>query len=151
MELSLAYDELAAERDSTKALATLRSPAGRRRDSSIVGNPHRDALRHKDGSLTVAYEVEMPATMFADDSLVDIRYDDPARTLAFDKPAGTLIQFRYGTIPDPGYAIINLISGAPSKARICSRRSYKLRISTISVTLPTRFPIDAVSFQCGSA
>lgn len=109
MELTLAYDELAAERDFTKASATLRSPTGRRRDSSIVGI-YRDALRQKDGSLTVAYEVEMPATMFADDSLVDIRYDDLARTLAFDKPAGTLIQFRYGTIPDPGYAIINLIS-----------------------------------------
>ncbi len=109
MELTLAYDELAAERDFTKASATLRNPTGRRRDSSIVGI-YRDALRHKDGSLTVAYEVEMPATMFTDDSLVDIRYDDLARTLAFDKPAGTLIQFRYGTIPDPGYAIINLIS-----------------------------------------
>jgi hypothetical protein len=71
---------------------------------------HHDALRHKDGALTVAYSVEAPATMFADDSIVDIRYDDLARTLAFEKPAGTVIQFRYSTIPDPGYAIINLIS-----------------------------------------
>jgi hypothetical protein len=71
---------------------------------------HNDALRHKDGALTVAYSVEAPATMFADDSLVDIRYDDLARMLAFEKPAGTVIQFRYSTIPDPGYAIINLIS-----------------------------------------
>ena len=29
--------------------------------------------------------------------------------LAFEKPAGTLVQFRYSTIPDPGYAIINVI------------------------------------------
>jgi len=50
--------------------------------------------------------VEAPATMFANDSLVDIRYDDLARMLGFEKPAGTLIQFRYSTISDPGYAII---------------------------------------------
>src|SRR5438309_9125546 len=109
MESNFAYDELANEWQRQRQTAGLRRPTGRRRDSSIVGI-YRDALRHKDGSLTVAYEVEMPATMFADDSLVDIRYDDLARTLAFDKPGGTLIQFRYGTIPDPGYAIINLIN-----------------------------------------
>src|SRR5258708_23542603 len=108
MERTLAYDELADEREIEGRIAALRRPPGRRRDSSIVGI-HNDALRHKDGSLTVAYNVEMPATMFADDSLVDIRYDDLARMLAFEKPAGTLVQFRYSTIPDAGYAIINLI------------------------------------------
>lgn len=97
MELSLAHDELAAERERERQIASLRSPVGRKRDSSIVGI-YRDALRHKDGSLTVAYDVEMPATMFADDSLVDIRSDDLARTLAFEKPPGTLVQFRYSTI-----------------------------------------------------
>jgi len=108
MERTLAYDELADERELDGRIAALRRPPGRKRDSSIVGI-YSDALRHKDGSLTVAYNVEMPATMFADDSLVDIRYDDLARMLAFDKPAGTLMQFRYSTIPDAGYAIINLI------------------------------------------
>jgi len=57
----------------------------------------------------VAYEVEMPATMFADDGVIDYRYDEMARLLAFDKPAGTLIQFRYATIPDPGKAILKVI------------------------------------------
>src|SRR4249920_62912 len=109
MELCLAYDELAAEREQAKQLANLISPVGRKRDSSIVGI-YQDALRHKDGALTVAYHVEMPATMFADDGLVDVRYGDLARMLAFEKPPGTLVQFRYSTIPDPGYAIINIIS-----------------------------------------
>src|SRR5882672_8203984 len=109
MERVLAYDELTDERDLRRHAVALVRPSGRRRDSSIVGI-YRDALRHKDGALTVAYSVEAPATMFADDSLVDIRYDDLARMLAFEKPAGTVIQFRYSTIPDPGYAIINLIS-----------------------------------------
>src|SRR5262249_40462413 len=72
------------------------------------------ALRHKDGALTAAYQVETPATMFADDALVDIRYDDLARMLAFEKPPGTLVQFRYSTTPDPGHAIMNVIcSRAP--------------------------------------
>src|SRR6266568_4084475 len=109
MEFTLAYDELANEKQFTSRARTLRYPSGRRRDASIVGI-YKDALRHKDGALTVAYNVEAPATMFADDSLVDIRYDDLARMLAFEKPSGTLIQFRYSTITDPGYAIINVIS-----------------------------------------
>src|SRR6266567_150907 len=109
MERTHAYDELALNRASRRRTGTLRRPSGRRRDSSIVGI-YQDALRHKDGSLTAAYHVEMPATMFADDSLVDARYDELARMLAFDKPAGTLVQFRYATIPDPGYTIINVIS-----------------------------------------
>ena len=114
MEPNLAYDELANEKHRQRQTMVLRRPAGRRRDSSIVGI-YRDALRHRDGSLTVAYNVEAPATMFADDLLVDIRYDDLARMLAFEKPPGTLVQFRYSTIPDPGYAIINVIGSRAEK------------------------------------
>src|SRR2546430_17554628 len=109
MEHALAYDELELAKRANQRTRTLRRPAGRKRDSSIVGI-YRDALRHKDGSLTVAYDVEAPASMFANDSLIDIRYDDLARMLAFEKPAGTVIQVRDSTIPDPGYALINLIS-----------------------------------------
>src|SRR2546421_2766720 len=114
MEHALAYDELEVEKRANQGTRTLRRPAGRKRNSSIVGI-YRDALRHKDSSLTVAYNVEAPATMFADDLLVDIRYDDLARMLAFEKPAGTLVQFRYSTIPDPGYAIINVIGSRAEK------------------------------------
>src|SRR5882762_5538900 len=109
MEHTLAYDELANEKELDRRIRRLRRPLGRRRDASIVGI-YKDALRHKDGALTVAYQVETPATMFADDALVDIRYDDLARMLAFDKPSGTLVQFRYSTTPDPGQAITNVIT-----------------------------------------
>jgi hypothetical protein len=108
MERITGYDELAAQRVTDRQTTTLRRPEGRRRDAFIVGM-YRDSLRHKDGALTVAYHVETPASMFADDALVDIRYDDLARMLAFEKPAGTLIQFRYSTNPDPGHAISKLI------------------------------------------
>src|ERR1043166_8675304 len=109
MEHCPANNELETDEGShDREASMLRRPIGRRRDSSIVGI-YDDALRHKDGALTVAYQVEMPATMFADDDLVDIRYDDLARMLAFEKPPGTLIQFRYSTVPDPGQAITSVI------------------------------------------
>src|ERR1044072_5125070 len=112
MERELVSGEL-TRADGLNAVALLR-PSDRRRDSSIVGI-FRDALRYNDGALTVAYQVEMPATMFADDDLVDVRYDDLARMLAFEKPPGTLVQFRYSTTPDPGQAIMNVIcSRAPA-------------------------------------
>jgi hypothetical protein len=113
MERALGYDELADEQELDCATRRLRAPVGRRRDASVVGL-HEDALRHKDGSLTVAYQVETPASMFATDELVDIRYDDLARMLAFEKPPGTLVQFRYATTPDPGRAITSVIT---SRAR----------------------------------
>jgi hypothetical protein len=110
MEHALTYDRLETDKGSNdREHSVLRRPIGRRRDSSIVGI-YNDALRHKDGALTAAYRVEAPATMFADDMLLDIRYDDLARMLAFEKPPGTLVQFRYSTTPDPGHAITSVIS-----------------------------------------
>ena len=113
MEQRLGHDELAVEEEFGRMTRGLRQPQGRRRDASIVGL-YMDALRHKDGSLTVAYEVAMPSSIFLDDQLVDIRYDDMARMLAFDKPSGTLVQLRYATTPDPGHAINSVIA---SRAR----------------------------------
>jgi hypothetical protein len=113
MERALGYDELADEQELARTTRRLRRPLGRRRDASVVGL-YQDALRHKDGSLTVAYQVETPASMFADDEAVDIRYDDLARMLACEKPPGTLVQFRYATNPDPGRAITSVIG---SRAR----------------------------------
>src|ERR1051326_4595985 len=109
MAHAIGYDELKDGREVEAAVRRLRSPLGKRRDASIVGI-YKDALRHKDGSLTVAYQVETPSTMFGDDELVDIRYDDLARMLASEKPAGTLVQFRYSTIADQGRAISTLIN-----------------------------------------
>jgi hypothetical protein len=113
MERDLGYEELAGEQELNRAQKRLRRPLGRRRDASVVGL-YIDALRHKDGALTVAYQVETPPSMFADDELVDIRYDDLARMLSFERPPGTMIQFRYATTPDPGRAITSVIG---SRAR----------------------------------
>src|SRR5882724_6338945 len=105
MEHCPANNQLEADQDALDREASmLRRPIGRRRDSSIVGI-YDDALRHKDGALTVAYYVEMPATMFADDMLVDVRYDDLARMLAFEKPPGGVVHFSFSRVPDPGEVI----------------------------------------------
>lgn len=109
MERIIAYDELTDEQERRLRTRALVRPNGRRRDSGIVGI-YKDALRHKDGALTAAYRVETPGTMFADDALVDIRYDDLARMLAFEKPPGTLVQFRYSTTPDLGQEISTVIN-----------------------------------------
>src|ERR671926_152974 len=108
MEQRVSYDELAVEEKFARMTRRLRQPQGKRRDASVVGL-YMDALRHKDGSLTVTYEVAMSSSMFSDDQLVDIRYDDMGRMLAFDKPSGTLVQFRYATTPDPGHTINSVI------------------------------------------
>src|SRR6266850_4672790 len=115
MAHTLTYEPLETEEGfNDRETSALSRPLGRRRDSSIVGI-YNDALRHKDGALTIGYRVETPATMFADDVLLDIRYDDLARMLAFEKPPGTLVQFRYSTTPDPGHAITSvIISRAPA-------------------------------------
>src|SRR5262249_41237853 len=108
MKPALAYDELTAEKELCRRTIILRRPPGRRRDSSIVGICN-DALRHKDGAFTVAYEVEMPATVFADDAVIDYRYDELARLLSFEQPPGTLIQFGYARVPDRGQAILRVL------------------------------------------
>jgi hypothetical protein len=138
MEHTLAYDELAAERESRHRATVLRRTQGRRRDSSIVGI-FNDALRHKDGAQTVAYQVEMPATMFAADALVDYRYDELARLLAFEKPAGTLIQFRYATIPDRGQAILSLIGArAPEGTHTLASLLQASNLESSAKSLPYR-------------
>jgi hypothetical protein len=109
MAQAFAFNRLDYDDEDNGRSKRLRRPIGRRRDSSIVGI-HKDALRHKDGSLTVAYFVETAETMFAEDSLVDLRYDELGRMLAFEKPAGTVVQFRYATAPDPGRAIATALN-----------------------------------------
>jgi hypothetical protein len=91
-------DDLA---ERTKKLA---KPDGRMRDSSIVGI-YEDRLRHTDGSYTRGYAAELLPTMLAADSVLEARYDELARMLAVEKPPGTLIQFRFSSGPDPGWAI----------------------------------------------
>jgi hypothetical protein len=82
----------------------LSQPDGTRRDSSIVGLAG-NALRHNDGSYSGAWEAELPPSMLDHDDVIEGRCDELARMLAVDKPAGTVLQFRFSSGPDPGRAI----------------------------------------------
>src|SRR5262249_56148921 len=52
-----------------------------------------------------AYQVEVEATIFSDDLVLEGRCDALARLLAARKPVGTVIQFRLSTDLDPGLAL----------------------------------------------
>ena len=80
------------------------TPATRPRETSIVGLSE-DALRHADGSYTRAYHVELAASVYSDDLLLENRCNALARLLAARKPLGTVIQFRLTAAPDPGEAL----------------------------------------------
>ena len=83
----------------------LSHPGGKKRESSIVGISE-GALRHADGSYTMAYRVELEPTVFGDDRVVEARADAIARLLAVRKPPGTILQFRLSVGTDPGRAVL---------------------------------------------
>ena len=85
-------------------LKLLAQPAGRKRDSSIVGLVGA-LLRHADGSYTKAYHVQLNHTIFQHEHLIESRINELARLLATRKPPETVIQFRLSTSPDRGRAI----------------------------------------------
>src|SRR5437879_3661735 len=82
----------------------LAQPAGRKRESSIIGLVGA-LLRHVDGSYTKAYHVQLNHTIFQDEHLIESRINELARLLATSKPPDTVIQFRLSTSPDRGRAI----------------------------------------------
>jgi len=92
---------IAAQAESQFKLA---KPAGRKRDSAIVGL-YEDALRLADGSYARVYDFPLQATMLADDYIRDRRCDDLGGLLTAEMPPGTVVQFRYAVGPDPGRAI----------------------------------------------
>jgi hypothetical protein len=84
--------------------AQLARPAGRKRESSILGLSG-NVLRHTDGSYTKAYHVSLNPTIFSESQVIEARVNDLARLLAVRKPVGTVIQFRLSCRPDRGRAI----------------------------------------------
>ena len=85
-------------------LKLLAQPAGRKRESSIIGLIGA-LLRHADGSYTKAYHVQLNHTIFQNEHLIEARINELARLLATSKPPDTVIQFRLSTSPDRGRAI----------------------------------------------
>ena len=133
----------------------LASPQGRKRDSSIAG-VSGGALRHTDGSYSCAWEARPAPTMLAHEHVIESRCDELARMLAVDKPAGTVIQFRFSSGPDHGNAIIAHLEACgdpsllhPEAARLhginidfdamrADARSYRRQAFSLWARVPTR-------------
>jgi hypothetical protein len=114
LQLRRASSQDAGDTDTTQPLKRedderlrrrLTGARGRRRTSTIHGVNRDGLLRHTDGSYTKAYQVEMPATLYADDLEVDRLYNDWARMLQSVRQAGVVIQTRHDVWGDSGRAI----------------------------------------------
>jgi hypothetical protein len=96
------HERITGDEEARKRLA---KPLGQKRGSSIAGLCD-GALRHVDGSYTCAWQAQLAPTMLAHEYTIESRCDSLARMLAVGKPAGTVIQFRYSSGPDPGEAVL---------------------------------------------
>ena len=127
--------------------------------TSIVGLI-ASTLRHRDGSYTRAWHVEMPPTMYARESVAEDRCDRLARALAADKPRGTVLQFRYTTVMDPGRAIADNqrasadaeqvhpgaqllhAMGNQYQAKLAGAETYRHSVLTLWARVPARHADD---------
>lgn len=87
-----------------RLIRLLPKPSGRMRYSSIAGIA-KNLLRHRDGSYTKAYHVQLTPSMFDHDEKIERRIDELARLLASRKPTNTVIQFRLSVSQDRGQAL----------------------------------------------
>jgi len=140
----------------------LARPVGHKRDSSIAGI-YEGALRHTDGSYTMAFGAELQPTMLAPDLIAESRCDELARMLAVEKPPGTVIQFRFSSVPDPGRAIVAHLLACGDEAIIhpeasrlhamnldfyqaaAEARAYRHALLSVWVRVPVRQAGDATS------
>lgn len=79
---------------------------GRLRKSEIMGFDG-DLLRYRDGSYGRAYRITLANTIYQSEEFTENRIDEIASLLNFDKPAGTVIQIRFDSLPDGGTVLKN--------------------------------------------
>lgn len=97
-------------RDAGEALndIDLRPERGRLLPTEIVGLQD-NIIRYRDGSFAKGYLFEPAFTLYSDAGLTEQRIDELKTLLKFEKPAGTLIQFRFKSRPDDGAVLRSLI------------------------------------------
>lgn len=87
-------------------------PKGKLRSSNISGMV-AGALRLRNGAYMRVYRIKPATTMLAHGHIIDSRYENIARMLGAEKPAGTLISFRYSSDGDHGAPIDTHLAGRP--------------------------------------
>jgi hypothetical protein len=96
-------------KDAAAARRRLSRPSGGRRTTSVHGINSVGYLRHTDGSYTKAYQLRMPATLYAEGETVERLYNEWARTLQSIKQHGCVVQLRHDVWPDGGRAVASHI------------------------------------------
>ena len=66
-----------------------------------------NVIRYRDGSFAKAYRFEPANTIFDDGHRTEQRAEDLKTLLKFEKPEKTVIQFRFGSLPDDGMVLRN--------------------------------------------
>lgn len=66
-------------------------------------------IRYRDGSFAKAYRFAPANTLFDDERMTEQRIEELKTLLKFEKPAKTIIQFRFATKPDDGTTLKNHI------------------------------------------
>lgn len=84
----------------------LSSGQGRLRKSEIMGFDS-ELLRYRDGSFGRAYRITLANTIYQSEEFTENRVDEISSLLNFDKPAGTIIQVRFDSLPDSGNVLRN--------------------------------------------
>lgn len=84
----------------------LRHGQGRLRKSEIIGFDGA-LMRYRDGSYGRAYRITLANTIYQSEEFTENRVDEIASLLNFDKPAGTVIQIRFDSLPDGGTVLKN--------------------------------------------
>ncbi len=84
----------------------LKHGQGRLRKSEIMGFDG-DLLRYRDGSYGRAYRVTLANTIYQSAEFTESRIDEISSLLNFNKPAGTVIQIRFDSLPDSGAILRN--------------------------------------------
>ncbi len=84
----------------------LRHGQGRLRKSEILGFDG-SSIRYRDGSFGRAYRMTLANTIYQSEEFTENRIDEISGLLNFDKPAGTVIQIRFDSLPDGGTCLKN--------------------------------------------
>lgn len=104
----------AARTAQAQARRRLLYPSGTPRTSELYALTPEGLLRHTDGSFTKAYAVTLPATLYAEETVVARLYQDWAAVLQRLALPGCVLQLRHEVAPDPGHALhAHLAAQAP--------------------------------------
>ena len=79
---------------------------GRLRKSEIMGFDG-SSIRYRDGSFGRAYRITLANTIYQSEEFTENRIDEISSLLNFDKPAGTVIQIRFDSLPGGGAVLRN--------------------------------------------